>query len=156
MFIQETAVRIDQVLSTARYYPCVLLVHPELRRLEAAVQQLSQYKGWPLLAVSRCLADVLAGQPGARRSTAASTALDRPLTDLGPGPVICTDLALLFEPVLELDALAMLRRWSRRVPVIAAWPGTVCDDGLAYAVPAHAHYRLWHPTGLDAGCIMPL
>jgi hypothetical protein len=156
MLIEDISVRIDQILTARSYYPCVLLVHTDMHRLQDTVQELAQHTGWPELAVSRVLTDALADQFPARRSTLASTALDRPLADLRPGLVICTDLPLLFEPSLELDPLALLRQWSRRGPVIAAWPGIYSDDGLAYAVPAHAHYRLWQNTRLDPGCIMPL
>lgn len=156
MFIDEIAVRIDQVFAARPYYPCVLLVHTDIGRLQDAAQELAQRTGWRELAAGRSLTASLAGQPPPRRGALAATALDRPLAELRPGPVICTDLPLLFEPALELDPLALLRQWSRRLPVVAAWPGTYTAAGLAYAVPAHAHYRLWRDTRLDTGCIMPL
>ena len=156
MLIEDVADRIDQRFSARPYYPCVLLIHADMRILQDATEQLAERKGWQALAVSRVLTESLAPQPQALYSTLAGTALDRPLAALRPGPVLCTDLPLLFEPLLALDPLALLRQWSRRLPVVAAWPGAYIDAGLAYAVPSHAHYRVWRSTGLDAGFIMPL
>ncbi len=156
MLIEDVADRIDQCLAARPYYPCVLLIHADMRVLQDAAEQLVERKAWRALAVGRVLTESLALQPQALYSTLASTALDRPLAALRPGPVLCTDLALLFEPLLALDPLALLRQWSRRVPIVAAWPGAHTGTGLAYAVPSHAHYRMWRSTGLDAGSIVPL
>ena len=150
MQLEEIVERIDQRLAAHPYHPYLLLVHPDIRTLEEAAQALAQRKGWPVLAAGPLLAASLAPLPPARRSTAAATALDLPLRGLRPGPIICTQLALLFEPLLALDPLALLHSWSRRLPLVAAWPGTYGAAGLAYAVPEHAHYRLWRTRDLDA------
>lgn len=156
MLIEDIADHIDQCLAQRPYYACVLLVHVELRTLEAATQQLAERTGWRMLPAGRTLAGILAARPPAWRSAAAGTALDGALAGLLPGPVLCTDLPLLFEPALALDPLALLRQWSRRLPLVAAWPGALTTQGLAYAVPEHAHYRLWRTTGLDRRCLLAL
>lgn len=74
--------------------------------------------GWPQLPVSRMWTEALIDTPAARRSTLASTALDGALAQRRPGPILCSDLALLFEPLLALDPLALLRQWSRSLPVV--------------------------------------
>ncbi len=156
MLIDDIQDRIAPCLSARAYYPCVLLVHTRLDQLQDAAQQLAERTGWRRLPVSRLLADALIEQPPARRSTLAGTALDSALAQLRPGPLICTDLVLLFEPSLALDPLALLRQWSRRLPVVACWPGAYSEEGLAYAVAEHGHYRLWRKTGLEARCIILL
>ena len=74
---------------------------------------------------------------------AAQRALERALRESQPGPVLCTDIDLLFEPALHLDPLALFRDNSRAVTIIVAWPGTFTANVLSYAVPKHAHYRTW-------------
>lgn len=143
-----------RVLATRPFYPCVLLVHSDVRRVQSTGEQLALRSGWPQVAVSRVLAERLNQVPVPQRSLAADGALDGALADHRPGPVLCTDLALLFEPALALDPLALLRRWSRSVPVVACWPGAVTAGGLAYAVPEHAHYRVWKETQLCSECVI--
>ena len=143
-----------RVLATRPFYPCVLLVDPDFRRVKSAGEQLALRAGWSQVVVSRVLAERLSQVPVAQRSLAADGALDGTLAGHRPGPVLCTDLALLFEPALALDPLALLRRWSRSVPVVGCWPGAVTPAGLAYAVPEHAHYRIWKDTQLRSECVI--
>lgn len=156
VFVEDILDHIDRTLAARPYFPCVLLVHTDVRRLEIEGEQLAQRAGWPQLPVSRMLTDALIDAPVARRSTLASVALDGALAQRRPGPILCYDLALLFEPLLALDPLALLRQWSRSVPVVACWPGAWTGTNLTYAVPEHAHYRLWSATQLCSGCIVPL
>lgn len=75
---------------------------------------------------------------------------------LAPGPVLCADVDLLFEPALALDALRVFRETSRVVPLVVLWPGAFTARQLAYAQPAHAHYRVWRRTELSDDCIVNL
>jgi hypothetical protein len=62
---------------------------------------------------------------------------------MSPGPVLCTEIDLLFEPSLELDPLPLLVDISRATRLVIAWPGSYVGGVLAYAAPEHAHYRTW-------------
>jgi hypothetical protein len=73
-----------------------------------------------------------------------------------PGPLICTDIDILFEPTLRLDPLRLFLDASRQTSLIIAWPGTFQHNHLAYAVPAHAHYRTWPRPELCDYCIVQL
>lgn len=156
MFVDDIFDHVERTLAARPYFPCVLLVHTDVRTLEIIGERLAARAGWPLFAVSRVLVGALSGAATNERSMVASTALNQPLAQLRPGPVICTDLALLFEPALALDPLTLLRQWSRRVPLVACWPGAYAEGSLAYAVPEHAHYRRWNATQLCNGCVMPI
>jgi len=65
------------------------------------------------------------------------------LGELSPGPVLCTEIDLLFEPTLELDPLRLLCDVGRVARLVVTWPGSYHHDVLAYAVPDHRHYRTW-------------
>lgn len=65
------------------------------------------------------------------------------LAAYAPGPLVCLDCDLLFEPALAVDPLSALREASRTVDVVVAWPGAFVEGVLAYAEAAHAHYRTW-------------
>ena len=156
MEIEDLFDYISRTLAARLYYPCILLVHTDIGRLNHSAQQLAQRSGWPQLAVSRTLTDILIDAPPARHSALANQTLDQPLARLRPGPVICTDLALLFERSLDLNPVVLLCKWSRSVPIVACWPGAYADACLTYAVPDHAHYHRWPATELCSGCIVPL
>ena len=123
--------------------PCLLLVHPEVRRLEDVADELSSAYGWPRLSVGRELSAALLAGPPARRPHEARRWIKAHLGELAPGPVLCTGIDLLFEPLLELDPLRLLCDAGRLTRLVVAWPGDYQDGVLSYAVPAHSHYRTW-------------
>lgn len=57
--------------------------------------------------------------------------------------MLLTGIDLLFEPTLHLDPLTLLQQISRSQPLVVCWPGQWTPSGLSYAVPKHAHYRVW-------------
>ena len=156
MDTQDLFEHITRTLATRPYFPCILLVHPAIERLQQVEERLAAHSGWPVFDVGKVLVSVIAGLPNEKRSLNASVALDRPLVSLRPGPVICKDLAPLFEPSLSLDPLALLRQWSRSIPLVALWPGQYAPPTLTYAVAEHSHYRAWNRTQLSDGAILSL
>lgn len=73
-----------------------------------------------------------------------------------PGPLLVTQIDLLFEPSLGLDPLALLRSASRQRTLMVAWPGSYESGVLAYAVPEHSHYRTWPKPDLCDYCVQVL
>ncbi len=134
---------ITAFLTTSAYHPCLLLVHPEVRRLEDAANELVSAYEWPRLSVGRELSTVLLSDPPIRRSRTARRWMETRLDQMAPGPVLCTEIDLLFEPMLKLNPLGLLCHASRVTRLVVTWPGSYLDDVLAYAVPGHSHYRTW-------------
>jgi len=124
-------------------HTCFLLVHPEIRRLEDAATELLSVYDWPRLSVGRELSPVLLSERPQRRSRAVRQWMKTQLRAISPGPVLCTDIDLLFEPTLKLDPLRLMRDASRATRLVVTWPGSYLDNVLAYAVPGHSHYRTW-------------
>ena len=131
-------------LAHPSYHPCLLLVHPDIRRLMDASDELASVHGWPRLRVGRELSAALLAVPPADRPRAAQRWMEEQVSQMAPGPVLCTEIDLLFEPTLQLDPLRLLLDISRATPLVVAWPGSHEDGVLAYAVPEHKHYRVWH------------
>ena len=132
---------INEFLSTSR--PCLLLVHPETPRLNDATHNLLSTYDWPHLPIGKELSAVLLSQTPRRRPLMANRWMKTRLGDYAPGPALCTDIDLLFEPSLSLNPVRLFKDAGRITRLIVAWPGTYRDDVLAYAVPNHAHYRTW-------------
>ncbi len=144
----ELAPYIAQFLSNRPYHALFLLVYPELPRLHAAVAQLRRQYEWPTLSLSAKLSQVLHDLPPQQRPSH----IPRLFADLlhadTPGPLFCADIALLFEPEWRIDPLRLFLEASKSVALIVPWPGTYQNDTLTYAVPAHAHYRIWPAANL--------
>ena len=124
-------------------HTCLLLVHPAVSRLEDAANELLLVYDWTRLSVGRELSPVLLAEIPQRRSRAVRQWMKTHLREMSPGPVLCTNVDLLFDPTLKLDPLRLMRDVSRVTRLVATWPGSYVDDVLAYAVPGHSHYRIW-------------
>jgi hypothetical protein len=124
-------------------YTCLFLVSPEIRKLEHAADDLRSVYAWPCLSLGRELGSVLLPVIPQRRPREAHRWMKTRLGELSPGPVLCTEIDLLFEPALELDPLRLLCDVGRVARLVVTWPGSHLHDVLAYAVPDHSHYRTW-------------
>jgi hypothetical protein len=144
---------INAFLNTPTYHSCLLLVHPDIARLDSAATELAAAYKWPCLAVGRELSAALLSEPPARRSYAACQWLETQLGQMTPGPALCTEIELLFEPSFSLDPLAVLRQSSRVTKLVVAWPGNFLDGILSYAVPDHSHYRAWRQPEVAICCL---
>lgn len=134
---------IEAFLGAPSYYACLLLVHPDVSRLERFAQELPSIRGWRRFSIGVELSAALLHEPSEQWSRKAAEFTTTRLRELAPGPVLCTEIDLLFEPALDLDPLALLRQASRVTTLVVAWPGSYDSEVLTYAVPEHAHYRAW-------------
>lgn len=125
------------------YYPCVLLVSPDVALLEGTAASLAEDGGWPLVSVGTALAEELFITPLGRWPRAARGRLRQLAATSGQGPLILYRVDVMFESQLCLDPLVIFRQMSRAVPLVVTWPGSYDGDTLSYAAPGHAHYRAW-------------
>ena len=147
---------VEHFLTADPYYACLLIVHPFFGQLHAATQLLQTSYNWPSVDIGRNLTDALLTVPPRRRSAQAGLILEQEIKGASQGPVICTEIDLLFIPELDLDPLDLLRQISHRATIIVAWPGSYEHDVLAYAQPKHSHYRTWRQTELSDHCVLSL
>ncbi|MBN1874774.1 MAG: BREX-3 system P-loop-containing protein BrxF [Anaerolineae bacterium] len=130
-------------------YGCLILAAPRVATLATAVECLSAIHDWPRLSVGRELSAVLLHEPPRARARVTARWLRARAGELGPVPVICVDLDLLFAPALDLDPLSLCCQIGRTSPLVLVWPGSYQAGTLTYAVPRHAHYRIWqHPEAI--------
>jgi hypothetical protein len=134
---------VEDLVARTGFYRCVLTVHPDVVRLRREAARLAEANGWPTVAIGPGLAEALLSTPRSQRSGAAERTCRALLEGRRPGPVVCTEIDLLFSRSLSLDALAIFREASRVTALVVAWPGTFSDGVLAYAVPEHSDYRTW-------------
>jgi len=89
-------------LASSAYHPCLLLVHPEVCTLQEAANELVPTHEWLHLSIGQELSAALLSEPPKRRSRAARRWMESRLSEMAPGPVLCTEIDLLFEPTLNL------------------------------------------------------
>ncbi|HBY95810.1 MAG TPA: BREX-3 system P-loop-containing protein BrxF [Chloroflexi bacterium] len=144
-FVSENSLHsaIHALQSTSAYHQCLLLVHPSIRRLEQATDEVHTRYGWLRLCIGLELSTALLTVPPPQRPWVARQWFETRMRELAPGPLLCSEIDLLFEPTLDLDPLWLLRHCSRTTALVVVWAGSYQDGVLAYAVPGHAHYRIW-------------
>jgi len=59
--------------------------------------------------------------------------------------ILLDNTEIIFDVGLKQDPLRLLQGLSRNKTVVAAWNGTIVEDFLIYAAPAHPEYRRY-PT----------
>ena len=149
---------LDRFLSSRPFYPCCLLVHADVLRLQRAGETLVAQYGWPVLSLGTVLSEALHPLVPERRPGQVQRVVMGAVQGRAPGPVLVTDIDILFEPSLSLDPLRLLRETSRLAPLVVTWPGSFVQGVLAYATadPPHAHYRAWRRPELCEACIVTL
>jgi hypothetical protein len=55
--------------------------------------------------------------------------------------ILLDNIEVIFDVGLKQDPLRLLQGLSRNKTVVAAWNGSIVDDSLMYAAPAHPEYR---------------
>jgi hypothetical protein len=143
-------------LTTRPNNACLHLVHPGIDYLQAAVRYLTTNYNYPRLAVGHILAETLLPVAPQQYPRQIGQLLTQHVKNHAPGPLLCTDIDLLFEPAFSLDPLGLLRQISRQTSLIVTWPGAFSDNVLAYAEPEHAHYGTWTSPDLCPYCIIAL
>ena len=147
---------IDHFLADPPYHAALFLVQPKMVKLGEATTLIHQHYDWPHLNVNQKLSHALQDTSPTKRPFRTSHTLTEMIYNHGTGPLLCTDISLLFEPSLQLDPLQLLLTASKTVCLIIAWPGTYQNETLAYAVPDHAHHRAWAAPDLCNYCVLPL
>jgi hypothetical protein len=142
---------VSEFLNSSEAY--LLLVHPEISQLNNATDELLSIYGWSHISLGPELSPRLSSEIPRRRPLLANRWVKSRFDALSPGPVLCTGIDLLFAPSLSLNPLRLFKDASRIARLLLTWPGTYCDDLLAYAVPDHAHYRTWRNPKVPIVCL---
>lgn len=130
------------------YNRLVLVVGPAGSGKTAALRELSNARGYPLINVNLELSQRLLDLTEKQRSLRCGQ-IAREIADHAGGPVVLLDnLELLFDPDLRQDPLRLLQGLSRNHTIVATWNGQVMDGYLTYAEPGHPEYRRYPVSGL--------
>lgn len=124
-------------LSSAK---CAFLVDSDIQNLSRAAKTLPIE--WERFSLGRELSNMLLST-GSNRTILARQWFETTLINKAPGPVICTEIDLLFEPSLALDPLVIFKHIARHTKLVILWPGNYIEGVLSYAAREHQHHRFW-------------
>jgi ABC-type uncharacterized transport system ATPase component len=136
----------DQVLRKigevcSLYHRLILMVGPAGSGKTSALQEVSASTSAPLVNVNLELSRRMLDLTERQRALQLPRLL-RDLVSKGEGEMILLDnIEILFDVGLKQDPLRLLQGLSRNKTVVAAWNGTIVEDSLTYAAPAHPEYR---------------
>ena len=91
--------------------------------------------------VGEKLAEELLEIPARRRPLQVAGLLEDLLDDAEDDGVLLDHIEILFEALLKIEPLTLLRSISRRRLVIVMWRGEIEAGNLVYGVPGHPEYR---------------
>jgi len=122
---------------------CTILAHPDIRRLERAMDEIIHTKSLSVLDIGKELSVILLEIPQGERTRATLQWFEQQVDTCDQPPLICFHIDFLFLPTLNLDPLVMFHQAARKVKLVVLWPGEFVEGTLSYALPSHKHYRTW-------------
>ena len=134
--IAEQVAQVSQL-----YHRLVLVVGPARSGKTAALRDLHDEHGWPLLNVNLLLSEPLLELTARQRALRVARIVDDILGEIDADPIMLDNIEMLFHPDLEQDPLRLLRTLLRNRTIIATWRGTVQSGALIYASPGHPEFR---------------
>ena len=139
----------DQIMRKVKkaaelYHRLMLVVAPAGAGKTTALQDVRDRTGAPLVNVNLELSRQMLDLTERQRALQLPRLL-RDLASKSEGEMILLDnIEILFDVGLKQDPLRLLQGLSRNKTVVAAWNGSIVDDSLTYAAPAHPEYRRYH------------
>jgi hypothetical protein len=136
--------RIDQ--APKLFYRLVILVAPAGAGKTAALQDVHQRTGAPLLNVNLELSRRMLELTERQRMLQLSRLLSEMVNMAQADVVLLDNIEVLFHVSLKQDPLRLLQGLSRSKTVVTTWNGSIISKYLVYATPDHPEYKRY-PLG---------
>lgn len=139
----DLALRVTKAIQHAeqRSERLVLLVGPNGRGKTAALEEVAEQTGSPVVNVNLELARRLLDLTSSQRPLQVRRLLGEVVAELGSKVIVLDRLELLFDTALHQNPLRLLKDLSRQWTVVAAWSGITDGNHIRYAEPGHPEYR---------------
>ncbi|MDF9393197.1 MULTISPECIES: BREX-3 system P-loop-containing protein BrxF [Methylococcus] len=110
---------------------------------------LANRRGAKVMNVGAALGKRLAALPLRQRALQANVVMRELAQSYASGDLLLLDnIELLFDQMLKLDPLDLLKRHAKALRVVAVWPGELRDGRLIYAEMGHPEYQDYGLDGL--------
>jgi ATP/maltotriose-dependent transcriptional regulator MalT len=119
----------------------VLLAAPGASGKTLLLHEVCEQRSCPLINVNLRLSQKLLELPRTKRPARIDRLFGELIEACDGDLIVLDDLEVLFDPVLQVDPLRLLKGHSRNKTLIASWNGTFQDGTLSYAEPDHPEYK---------------
>lgn len=130
---------IDQ--ATQLYYRLVMVVAPAGAGKTAALQDVREQTGAPLVNVNLELSRRMLDLTSRQRALQLPQLLREMIHTVEGEVVLLDNIELLFDVTLRQDPLRLLQNLSRNKTLVVAWNGSIDGGRITYAMPHHPEYR---------------
>jgi len=140
---QRLSARIATLLeqATGLYFRLVLVAGPPRSGKTAALRDLHEEHGWPLVNLNLALAERLLELTSRQRALRVARIVDNIVQEQTGDTVLLDNIEMLFHPDLKQDPLRLLQSLSRNRTIVATWRGGQLGTSLTYAAPDHPEFR---------------
>ncbi len=143
--------RLEQLVDDIRSLnsKLILLIGPPRSGKTRLLNKLAKCRQLSLLNVGSDLGRQFLAVPKSQRHLKATALLNELAGGhSGDGLVLFDNIELLFDRMLQLDPLDVLKRRGRTRRVVAAWPGELINNRLTYATMGHPEHQDYAVDGL--------
>ena len=123
------------------YHRLIVVVAPAGSGKTAALRDVRDRTGAPLVNVNLELSLRMLELTERQRTLQLPRLLREIVSNVSGQIVLLDNIEVIFNVCLKQDPLRLLQGLSRERTVVAAWNGTIAEDSLIYAAPAHPEYR---------------
>ena len=123
------------------YYRLMLVVAPAGAGKTTALQNVRDRTGAPLVNVNFELSRRMLELTVRQRAVKLSHLLREIVSNDDNELILLDNTEVIFDVALKQDPLRLLQGLSRNKTIVATWNGTIVEDSLIYAAPAHPEYR---------------
>ncbi|MCL5779813.1 MAG: BREX-3 system P-loop-containing protein BrxF [Firmicutes bacterium] len=109
--------------------------------------------GFKELRLNKILAEALVKKDAAVRPQFVADEVIKIVSSI-QAPVLLTDYEMLFDPRYSIDVIRLFYELSRRVKIAIKWCGTLDDNHLVYATPAHRDFHSYDIQDYDITCVI--
>ena len=136
----------DQIIRKVKqaaelYHRLMLVVAPAGAGKTTALQDERDRTGAPLVNINLELSRRMLELTERQRALQLPRLLREIVEDVDSEMILLDNIEVIFDVGLKQDPLRLLQGLSRNKTVVAAWNGTIVEDSLTYAAPAHPEYK---------------
>jgi hypothetical protein len=136
------------------YYKLILIVGPTASGKTTLLKEAASYN-FSFLNLGEELSRRLLSRPAYLRAAEAEEATIELVHQVGGARMAIDNTEALFEPPIQLNPLALLKRLSIHRTVVATWNGHFDESRLMYGSKEHPAYREFKYTKEDSFIIVP-
>ena len=142
--------RIAEGMAAVRtsYHRLVVVVGPGRSGKTAAMQQVRDAAGIPLINVNLELSKRLLDLTERQRSLQLPRLLDEIVAETGRDEALLDNNEILFDVHLKQDPLRIFQGLSRSRTIVVSWNGRTNAESLFYATPDHPEFRQYPLTDM--------